>query len=199
MRQRLFAICAIVLAAALAGPAGLAQTQPAPPHQPAVHGTAGMAAGAPALPGQDAFGAIAEVVALLEADPRTDWGKVDLERLRQHLIDMNEVVLRSQVKASPVSGGLAMDVTGPGRVERAIRAMVVPHAAELDRMAEWTARADAIAGGVRLTVTARRPDDARTVARIRGLGFIGLLVQGAHHGPHHLTMARGDALPGHHH
>src|SRR6266849_1349046 len=67
------------------------------------------ATGALVSPGQDAFGAMAEVVRILEADPATDWSKVDMERLRQHLIDMNEVVLRASVKATPVPGGLAMD------------------------------------------------------------------------------------------
>ena len=153
----------------------------------------------PSLPGQDAFGAIAEVVRFLEADPETDWSAVDLERLRQHLIDMNEVVLRSAVKSRPVPRGLVMDITGAARTERAIRAMVVPHAAELDRMSAWAARTEPIPGGLRLTVTARTADDTKTVARIRGLGFAGLLVQGGHHGPHHLAMAKGQALPGHRH
>lgn len=155
--------------------------------------------GAPTLPGQDAFGAIAEVVRLLEADPGTDWSRVDLERLRQHLIDMNEVVLRSDVKSSAVPGGLAMDITGAARTERAIRAMVAPHAVELDRMPEWGTRTQPIPGGLRLTVTARRAEDVKTVARIRGLAFVGLLVQGGHHGPHHLAMAKGEVLPGHRH
>jgi hypothetical protein len=44
----------------------------------------------PTMPGQDSFGAIQEIVRILEADPNTDWSKVDLEALRQHLIDMNE-------------------------------------------------------------------------------------------------------------
>jgi hypothetical protein len=153
----------------------------------------------PTLPGQDAFGAIQEVVRILEADPATDWSKVNLERLRQHLIDMNEVTLRSEVKAVTVPGGLAMDVTGSGRVEEAIRGMVVPHAKELDSMKEWSARTQQIPGGLRLTVVAKTPDDAKTVARIRGLGFIGLLVQGAHHQPHHLAMAKGEAIGGHSH
>ncbi|MGH7418456.1 MAG: hypothetical protein ACREKB_11835 [Candidatus Rokuibacteriota bacterium] len=161
--------------------------------------TAAPAAGAPTLPGQDAFGAIAEVVRLLEADPHTDWSTVDLERLRQHLIDMNEVVLRSQVKSSPVPGGLARNITGAARTEPAIRAMVMPHAAELSHMSAWVARAEPLPGGLRLTVTARMPEDTKTVARIRGLGFVGLLVQGGHHGPHHLAMAKGAALPGHRH
>lgn len=155
------------------------------------------AAGEPTLPGQDAFGAISEIVRILDADPNTDWDKVDLERLRQHLIDMNEVVLRAQVKASAVAGGLGMEVTGTGRTEQAIRAMVVPHAAELDQMPGLAATVDPIPGGVRLTVTARDSADARTVTRVRGLGFIGLLTLGAHHQPHHLAMARGEAMPGH--
>jgi len=138
-------------------------------------------------------------VRLLEADPGTDWSRVDLERLRQHLIDMNEVVLRSEVKSSSVPGGLAMEITGAARTEQAIRAMVAPHAVELDRMSEWAARIEPIPGGLRLTLTARTPEDTRTVARIRGLGFIGLLVQGGHHGPHHLAMAKGEALPAHRH
>jgi hypothetical protein len=205
MRRAATIVLGLGLGAFLIAPPLLAQSPPATPapghqmgHQHGHH-MSGPAAGPPMLPGQDAFGAIAEVVRLLEADPSTDWSTVDLERLRQHLIDMNEVVLRSEVKSSPVPGGLAMDVTGAGRTEQAIRAMVAPHAVELDRMAEWAAKTEPIAGGLRLTVTARMPEDAKTVARIRGLGFGGLLVQGGHHGPHHLAMAKGQALPGHRH
>jgi hypothetical protein len=163
--------------------------------QPMTHGTTG----APSLPGQDAFGAIAEVVKILDADPKTDWSKVDLERLRQHLIDMNEVVLKAAVQQAPVPGGLMMDVTGAGRTQAAIRAMLLPHAHELDQMAELSAKAETIPGGVRLRVTAKKPEDERAVARLRGLGFIGLLTLGAHHGPHHLAMARGEALASHGH
>ena len=145
----------------------------------------------PTMPGQDAFAAIAEVVRILEADPSTDWTRVNIERLRQHLIDMNEVVLKSAVMQTSVPGGLAMEITGAGRTEQAIRTMLVPHAVELDRMPTWSARTEPIAGGMRLTVVARRADDEMLVARIRGLGFAGLLAQGAHHQPHHLAMASG--------
>jgi len=149
--------------------------------------------------GQGAFGAIAEVVGTLEADPATDWSKVDIERLRQHLIDMDEVVMRATVKATQVPGGLSMDVTGRDRTAHSIRAMLIPHAAELDAMPAWSAKAEQISGGVRLVVVARDPADARTVARIRGLGFAGLLVQGGHHGPHHLAMAKGEMPATHKH
>jgi hypothetical protein len=138
-------------------------------------------------------------VRILEADPTTDWSKVNLERLRQHLIDMNEVTPRSSVKSEIVPAGLRMEVTGTGRTEEAIRAMVAPHTHELDQMPQWSAKTEVIPGGLRLTVVAKNPDDAKTVARIRGLGFIGLLTQGAHHQPHHLAMAKGEAMPGHGH
>ena len=140
---------------------------------------------------------MAEVVRILEADPATDWSKVDLERLRQHLIDMDEVVLRASVKATQVPGGLSMDVTGTGRTAQSIRAMVIPHSAELNGMPAWSAKAEPIPDGVRLIVVARDPADAKTVARIRGLGFAGLLVQGGHHGPHHLAMAKGEMPAAH--
>jgi hypothetical protein len=167
------------------------------PHGSRVPGQTLAAAGVPTLPGQDAFGAIAEIVRILDADPDTDWSRVDLERLRQHLIDMHEVVLRAAVKATPVPGGLVMEVTGTGRTEPAIRAMVVPHAAELDRMPGLQAKTEPIPGGVRLTVTTRDAQAAKAVVRLRGLGFIGLLTLGVHHQPHHLAMARGAAMPGH--
>jgi hypothetical protein len=189
----------LVVHSVRAQPAGMPPG--AMPHHGMHHGMhhAPAAAGTPAMPGQDAFGAIAEVVRLLDADPATDWAKVDLERLRQHLIDMQEVVLRSQVSQAPVPGGLVMTVTGSDRTERAIRAMVPPHAGELDRMAAYAARAEIVPGGVRLTVVSKTPDDARAVARLRGLGFAGLLAEGDHHGPHHLAMARGERMPGHRH
>lgn len=194
----------LVLGLMALGATAFAQQMPIPGH-PAHHSHSaaqslpGQGPAVPALSGQDAFGAIQEVVRILEADAATDWSKVNLERLRQHLIDMNEVTLRAEVKATAVPGGLAMDVTGSGRVEEAIRGMVVPHSKELDSMKEWSARTEQIPGGLRLTVLAKNPDDARTVARIRGLGFIGLLVQGAHHQPHHLAMAKGAAIGGHSH
>lgn len=155
--------------------------------------------GIPILPGQDAFGAIAEIVRILEADPVTDWSRVDLERLRQHLIDMNEVTLRSEVKSDAVPGGLAMNVTGTGRTEQAIHRMVMAHTAELNKLPEWSAKTEPIPGGMRLTVTAKNPDDAKTVARIRGLGLIGLLTVGAHHQLHHLALAKGEEMAGHSH
>ena len=148
---------------------------------------------APTLPGQDAYAAIAEVVRILEADKATNWAKVDLEALRQHLIDMNDVTLRSAVKQLPVPGGAAFEVTGEGRTAAAIRRMLRDHSGMLERLPDYTATADEIPGGARLTVRAKRSGDSATEARVRGLGFIGMMTVGAHHTMHHLAIARGDA------
>src|SRR5579859_2920628 len=57
--------------------------------------------GIPKQPGQGAFAAIQEIVEILEADPHTDWSKVDINALQQHLIDMDNVTLHARVESAP--------------------------------------------------------------------------------------------------
>ena len=61
--------------------------------------------GQPSMPGQDAFGAIQEVVQMLESDPATDWSKVNIAALREHLIDMNEVTLHAATAERSLDNG----------------------------------------------------------------------------------------------
>jgi hypothetical protein len=143
----------------------------------------------PTMPGQDAFGAIQEVVRILEADPKTDWSKVDLEALRQHLIDMNEVTLKADAAAEQIDGGLEVTITGSGRTLVAIQRMVPAWASTMNDHQGWGTKAVSLANGELLTVTATDPKE---VQHIRGLGFIGLLVSGSHHQMHHLAMVKGD-------
>jgi len=97
------------------------------------HGHGGMGdMTAPTLPGQDAFGAVQEIVRILEADPKTDWSKVNLEALHQHLIDMNEVTLKADAVAKPVDGGVKITITGSGRTLVAIQRMVPAWAATMN-------------------------------------------------------------------
>ena len=154
----------------------------------------GMTAAAAAPAGQDAFAAITAIIAELEADSTTDWSKVDVEALRQHLVVMNDVTLGARSAQVSVAGGARMDVTGDGRVAASIRAMLYAHAPELERVGLYKATVEDIPRGARLTVTAADKADANTVAKIRGLGFIGLLTLGAHHEEHHLALARGEAM-----
>lgn len=144
--------------------------------------------GAATLPGQDAFGAIQEIVAILEADPGTDWSKVDISGLRAHLVSMNLLVLDSEVSEEDVDGGLKMTVSGQGRTLEAIQEMVTAHASTIDGDNGWTVSAETTAQGAILTVTS---SDMSELERIRGLGFFGLMGTGGHHQPHHLTLARG--------
>ncbi len=147
----------------------------------------------PTSPGQTAFGAIAEVTRLLEADSTTDWSKVNVEALRQHLIDMDEVMMRATMTQHDVPAGITVDVNGRGRTVPAIQRLAVNQARMLDASAEYSARAVTTPAGARVAIIARAPGDARMVARIRGLGYAGLLTEGDHHARHHIALARGEA------
>jgi len=151
-------------------------------------GMHGQQSGAVSMPGQDAFGAIQEVVQILQADPSTDWSKVNIAALRQHLIDMNEVTLRAVASERMLDNGMEIAVTGEGRTLEAIKRMVPAHVNEL-REIGWNAKSEDIANGVKLTVIA---SEAQPLAKLKALGFMGIMVQGGHHQPHHLMMAKGE-------
>ena len=154
----------------------------------------GQQAAIPTEPGQAAFGAIQEIVGKLQADPQTDWSKVDVDALRQHLIDMDEVTMRAAAQKEPIENGLRIKVTGSDRTLEAIQRMVPEHARDIDGMNGWTVRTTALPNGVELTVTASNPAE---VQKIRALGFMGIMVQGGHHQMHHLAMAKGELLHTH--
>ena len=184
----------LALVALLVPAAALAQPHAGHPH----HGHAsapvrevplapGAAASVPVQPGQGAFAAIQEIVGILEADPATDWSKVSIEALRQHLADMSAVTLLSEVKAEPIDGGMVFTVTGAPPVRDAVRRMVFAHAATMAGAGGWQFAAADVEGGATLTV--RVP--AQDLAKLRGLGFIGVMTRGMHHQEHHLMIARG--------
>ncbi|MGA1860255.1 hypothetical protein VH569_30080 [Azospirillum sp. 11R-A] len=187
---------AITLAVVTAVGLGSAAAQTAMPMDHAAHHAA-RHADAPVSPpsavltmrGHEAFGTIQEIVRILEEDAATDWARVDIEALRHHLVDMNEVTLNAKAVATLVDGGASYTVTGDGRTLEAIRRMVPAHAHEIDGVNGWTVKAVSAATGVVLTVTALEPEQT---AHIRGLGFIGIMAQGGHHQMHHLATTRGE-------
>jgi hypothetical protein len=160
-------------------------------HQRITPGSQTSDATSPTMPGQDAFGAIQEIVRILEADPKTDWSKVNLEALRQHLIDMSEVTLKADAVTKLIDGGLEITVTGTGRTVEAIQHMVPAQAHQVDQthLNGWDAKTELLPNGVLLTVTS---GDPQQVQHIRGLGFIGFMASGSHHQAHHLAMAKGE-------
>ena len=184
-------ICASVV---LAQPIGAA-AQEALDHAAMDHGAMDHALPAQSGPreaGQSAFAAIQEIVALLRADPATDWGKVDIESLRQHLIDMDNVTLRADVTATELPTGARFAVTSPDpAVQGSIHRMVLAHAATMQGVEGWRFEATQTATGADLAVLAT----AAEAAQIRGLGFIGVMTVGVHHQGHHLALASGVADP----
>lgn len=161
------------------------------------HGSMTTSGGSPSArptePGQGAFAAIQEIVSILEANPDTDWSKVDIEALRRHLVDMSNVTLYAQAVASPVENGIRFSVSGVGPVRESIRRMVKAHAATMNGRHGWTFIAQEQPKGASLTVTVA---DRADLAKVKALGFIGIMAYGMHHQEHHLMIASGKAPHG---
>lgn len=147
-----------------------------------------MAAAQPGEPGDGAFAAIAEIVAILDADPDTDWGRVDTDGLRAHLVDMNQLILGARVRSTPLPDGLRMRIDTGGRAGAAASRMVPAHGPVLAAQTGWQSRVESDGDGLLWTVTDADPTAA---ARLKAQGFFGLIATGDHHRAHHLALARG--------
>lgn len=145
----------------------------------------------PTEPGQGAFAAIAEIVALLSADPSTDWSHVNIEALREHLVDMNQLTLNAMVETKVSDKAVQFQVSGVGRTYDSIRAMVPAHAAELSSTTAWTVEAELTDTGAMLSLSSQ---DAQEITKIAALGFFGVMATGAHHQEHHLGIATGAGM-----
>jgi len=110
------------------------------------------AAAVPSMPGQEVFGTIQEIVRILEADPTTDWSKVNIAALREHLIDMDEVTMRAAASERALDNGVEIAVMGDGRTLDAIKRMLPAHARELTAIG-WDARTEVIQIDIILLVT----------------------------------------------
>jgi TusA-related sulfurtransferase len=102
---------------------------------------------------------------------------------------MTEVTLKADAAPKQIEGGLEITITGNDRTLVAIQRMIPAWVATMNGHQGWSTKATALPNGEVLTVTATNPKE---VQHIRGLGFIGLLVSGSHHQPHHLAMAKGE-------
>ena len=138
--------------------------------------------------GQSTYAAIGEVARIMLADPHTDWSHADIDALRNHLVDMDNVTLRAAVTTTRLPNGATFHVSGEGAVIGSIQRMTRSHFAEPDDGKQWTMSVRSTADGADVTVVSAKAADT---AEISGLGFFGILTLGAHHQPHHLMMARG--------
>jgi hypothetical protein len=148
---------------------------------------AGMSAIEITQPGQSAFEAIEEIVMALDTNPMTDWSKVNIGGLREHLRDMELVFTEAEVATQDVAGGLRFNVTGDGRVRDAIRNMMLAHAGVMDGVDGWAYAAEEHPEGAILTVLV----PPRQLDRLKALGFFGVMATGMHHQDHHWAMASG--------
>jgi hypothetical protein len=69
--------------------------------------------------------------------------------------------------------------------------MLPAHVNEL-REIGWNAKSDELPAGIRVTVIA---SEAQPLTKLKALGFMGIMVQGGHHQPHHLMIAKGEMAP----
>ena len=140
--------------------------------------------------GNDAFGTIQEVIRQLNRDPHTDWSKVNLEALRQHLLDMHDMTLNVDViSQKPIKNGMQAIVRPTTeRAALALDRVFMAHPAQLKNDTGWDMTVKKTDGQYTLTTTSANPADAD---KIRGLGYIGLMAYGDHHQRHHWAMATG--------
>jgi hypothetical protein len=103
--------------------------------------------------GPSAFTALSDVVRALEADPETDWSKVDLGASRDHLSDMDRLVTNTVVEEAELADGIRAVVGGDPETLATLRPMVPAHAAELHTDARRVVAVSEEADSVTLTVT----------------------------------------------
>jgi len=148
------------------------------------------AAQQPTEAGNDAFGTIQEIITLLSNDPDTNWKEVNIEALRRHLVDMQDMTINVNVLSQkPIPNGLLaiVEPTTP-RAAKALARVMKAHPAQLANETGWTMQVDQRGRQYALTTTTENPQE---VDKIRGLGYIGLMAYGMHHQPHHWMMATG--------
>jgi hypothetical protein len=102
---------------------------------------------------------------------------------------MDNVTLRASVVNVPVPGGMRFEVTSQDRaIQASIRSMLTAHSGTGSGLDGIELKTEPLPRGVAMTAVAQ---DAAGEARIRGLGFFGLLASGGHHQRHHEMIAMG--------
>jgi len=142
------------------------------------------------MSGNEIFGTIQEVISKLEADPSTNWSNVDLESLRQHLLDMKAFTEEiSVISKEPYEDGVKIKVKPENkRAGEALKRVFQMHPAMLKKEKGWDMQAQEEDDKWTVIVTTTKTSE---VDKIRALGYIGILTEGAHHQHHHWMIATG--------
>jgi len=140
--------------------------------------------------GTDPFATLQEVITALEANPNTNWEKVNIEALRLHLVEMQDMTINVDVKQQHIDNGFQAVVTPTtNRAVKSLTRVLSGHPMQMKAETGWDMQVQNNDGVFTLTVTT---DNAKDIAKIRGLGYIGVMAYGNHHQPHHWAIASGD-------
>ncbi|HKK45812.1 MAG TPA: hypothetical protein VJ964_09835 [Balneolaceae bacterium] len=141
-------------------------------------------------PGNQIFGAIQETIRALEKDPNTNWSQVNIEALRQHLLDMKAFTEEVEVlNKQAISMGVQLQVHPlTERAKTALKRVLMMHPAMLKKEKGWKMESERTGNKWTIRCTTTSSED---VPKIRALGYIGLLATGAHHQRHHWMIATG--------
>ena len=140
--------------------------------------------------GTDPFATLQEVIDALESNTRTNWEKVNIEALRLHLVEMQDMTINVDVKQQHIDNGFQAVVSPTtSNAVKSLTRVLSGHPAQMKAETGWDMQVQINNSVFTLTVTT---DNAKDVAKIRGLGYIGVMAYGNHHQPHHWAMASGD-------
>jgi polyhydroxyalkanoate synthesis regulator phasin len=148
--------------------------------------------------GNDIFSTIQEVIDKLNNDPDTDWGKVDIEALRQHLLDMNDMAMNVEVvNQKPLKNGLEVTVLPiTERAEKTLAKVFNVHPIHLKRETGWSMQ---VVRNNKQFIITTTTEDPKQVKKIIALSYIGLMAYGKHHQPHHWGISTSQNPHGKHH
>jgi hypothetical protein len=140
--------------------------------------------------GTDSFATLQEVIAVLESNSNTNWEKVNIEALRLHLVEMQDMTINVDVKQQYIDNGFQAVVTPTtNRAVKSLTRVLSGHPAQMKAETGWDMQVSNNDDIFTLTVVSKK---AHEVAKIRGLGYIGVMSYGNHHQPHHWAMASGE-------
>ncbi|SMN02217.1 hypothetical protein SPONN_618 [uncultured Candidatus Thioglobus sp.] len=141
--------------------------------------------------GNDIFGTIQEVITNLNANLNTDWDKVNIEALKEHLLDMRDMTVNVEViNQNKLKNGSEILIRPTNkRSIQAMKRVLSAHPAQLKKETNWQMQVQKQGDKYLLITTTDKPTE---VSKIIGLGYIGLMAHGSHHQPHHWSMATGN-------
>lgn len=139
--------------------------------------------------GQAAFAALIEIVAMLEQDKDTDWNKVDIDSLREHLLDMDKLILDTNANTSVIADDqIQFQITGSTTSVPSIHRMVPAHARYIAQTRDIQIETQLNENGATVNIFT---NDALQSNTLEALGFYGFMALDSHHQLHHYQMAIG--------